>query len=178
MEFAGMNSDSETEIVDLNAIIQGALELLLPADSDRCLVNRDLQSQLPSILGRQNQIHQIVTNLVLNSLDAMGDTNGALTVETASVNVPRRDADKCMTGHLATMTGQCVLLRISDDGHGMNQETIDRIFDPYFSTKNNGRGLGLAGVLGIAQRMNAGLTVTSQVGHGTTVCLYFNIANC
>lgn len=178
MEFAGMNSDSETEMVDLNAIIQGALELLLPCDSDRCLVNCDLQSQLPSILGRQNQIHQIVTNLVLNSLDAMNDTDGVLTVKTASVNVPRRDADRCMTGHLATMTGQCVLLRISDNGHGMNQETIDRIFDPYFSTKNNGRGLGLAGVLGIAQRMNAGLTVTSQVGQGTTVCLYFNITTC
>jgi two-component system, cell cycle sensor histidine kinase and response regulator CckA len=173
MDFSDNTPAAGSTSIDLNAVINQALTLLESEITSSCRIELNLEIGMPPIFGHSNQFHQIIVNFVLNAVDAMKNVDGILKMQTAQISTPIKEAGKCLTGHSMSITSPCIMLEVSDNGHGMSPETAERIFDPYFSTKNNSRGLGLAGVLGIVQRMGAGLTLTTQVGQGTVMRLFF-----
>jgi PAS domain S-box-containing protein len=116
----------------------------------------------------QNQLENAILNLCINSRDAMPD-GGRITVETSNFEVDERMAQE---GDLRA--GQYVALIVSDTGTGMSQEVASRAFDPFFTTKplGSGTGLGLSMIYGFAKQSGGHVRIYSELGRGTTVCIY------
>jgi PAS domain S-box-containing protein len=111
-----------------------------------------LDSNLPVVEADASQIQQLVMNLAINAAEAIGEGTGSVTISTSE----RRSDGPCQ-----------VVLRVEDTGCGMDEETRQRIFDPFFSTKFTGRGLGLPAVLGIIRGHAGSISVTSVAGRGS-----------
>ena len=131
-------------------------------------VHLDLDKDMFAIRGDQGQIKQVLLNLYVNAADAMPN-GGDLYVKTKKVTYE----DLLGKGH-KVKTGDYALLTISDTGVGMGKDTIERAFDPFFTTKgiSRGTGLGLASAYGIVKAHGGYIDVSSEVGRGTTFCIY------
>ncbi len=106
-------------------------------------------------------------NLITNASDAVGDAAGHIRVKTGQVRLDREDLSDGFPAERLP-AGDYVYLEVSDTGSGVDEETLPKIFDPFFSTKLTGRGLGLAAVLGIIRGHRGAVKVQSQPGKGTT----------
>ncbi|MCA9955442.1 MAG: PAS domain S-box protein, partial [Anaerolineales bacterium] len=158
-----------TAVVSLNELIlhlQKMLGRLIGEDID---LSVSLQPDLWNIKADPGQIEQVIMNLVVNARDAM-PTGGLLTVETRNVLLD----ESFLTSQLKTPTGPCVMLAISDTGHGMDEATKQRIFEPFFTTKEagTGTGLGLATVHGVVQQSGGSIFVYSEPNNGSTFKVY------
>jgi len=109
------------------------------------------------------QISQLVMNLVTNASEALGDRDGVIRITTRRVMVGE---GSCEIERL--IEREYIQLEVSDTGCGISPETQARVFDPFFSTKSTGRGLGLAVVHGIVNSLGGGIKLTSESGRGTT----------
>ena len=159
----------EPKIVNLNPLIaemEKMLGRLLGEDIDVLFIPA---KDLWTIKADQGQINQIVANLGINARDAMPE-GGKLTIETANVTI---NQTYCQD-HAGFVPGRFVMLAVSDNGIGMDRETLSYIFEPFFTTKDKSRGtgLGLATVYGIIKQNNGFINVYSELGHGTTFKLY------
>ena len=135
-------------------------------------IRLDLAEDLERINADPAQIEQIIMNLAVNARDAMGE-EGSLKIRTESVTL---DDEYCRF-NVEAKPGDYVLLSVSDTGHGMDRETLQRIFEPFYTTKELGRGtgLGLAMVYGIVRQHGGHIDCYSEVGKGTTFKLYFPV---
>jgi two-component system cell cycle sensor histidine kinase/response regulator CckA len=121
----------------------------------------------PPVRGDATQMRQVILNLVTNAADAMADAAGRISVTTAALHAGRDLLDaRPATRHLPA--GLYAVLQVSDTGSGMDEGTRARIFDPFFSTKFTGRGLGLSAVQGIVRGHKGVVEVESSPGHGST----------
>ncbi len=125
-----------------------------------------------TILADQTQAHQVVMNLCTNAYHAMRDSGGKLKIELSDVEITET--------HPAINNqkpGKYIKLEVEDTGHGIDRETLKRIFDPYFTTKNpdEGTGLGLAVVDGIVKKHNGFIKIMSEVGKGTTFQVFWPV---
>ena len=129
-------------------------------------IESHINNECGPVLTNPTQIHQIIMNLCTNAYHAMEDSGGTLTV-----TLERK------SGQPEGTPGSAVLI-VSDTGSGIAPEIIERIFDPYFTTKgkNEGTGLGLAVVHGIVKKQGGFIHVTSKVGEGTTFYVFFKAA--
>jgi signal transduction histidine kinase/CheY-like chemotaxis protein len=126
----------------------------------------------PLVNGDDNQIRQAVRNLVLNAIEAIGEGRGAVTVRTSIVvGSAAAERDPALNG-----PGPYLAVEIFDTGCGMTPEVRQKAFDPFFSTKFAGRGLGLAAVRGIVQRHEGGMHVASEPGRGSSFTMFLPIA--
>jgi signal transduction histidine kinase len=114
-----------------------------------------------------SQIEQVLRNLVLNASEAIGEGSGTITIRTRRSLVGRAALAKAQYPPDAA-EGDYAALDVVDTGHGMDKATRARIFDPFFSTKFTGRGLGLAAVLGIVPGHGGAIRVESEPGRGST----------
>ncbi|MHB8202151.1 MAG: PAS domain S-box protein [Desulfomonilaceae bacterium] len=155
--------------VNLNQEISQVQHLLSRTIPKTIKIDLHLSGDLESIKADPSQVGQILMNLGVNARDAMPD-GGTLTIETASVQL---DKEYC-SSHLEAMPGSYVLLTVSDTGQGMDKKTLSHIFEPFFSTKEVGKGtgLGLATVYGIVKQHDGHIICYSEPGHGTTFKIY------
>jgi two-component system cell cycle sensor histidine kinase/response regulator CckA len=161
MIYAGQESEV-FEPVDVSEIVEGMLELLKISISKHATIETDLDQHLPAIQAPAAQISQLVMNLAMNASEAIGDRDGVIRVTTRPVMVAQGSQ---FSERLAT--GEYVQLKVSDTGRGMSPEIQARVFDPFFSTKSPGRGLGLALVHGIVKRLGGMINLASEAGRGT-----------
>jgi two-component system cell cycle sensor histidine kinase/response regulator CckA len=159
----------QPQILDLNTIVSGMSGML------RRLIGEDidLRSIAGDALGRisadHGQIEQVIMNLALNARDAMPH-GGVLTIETGNIDLDARfTAD-----HPGASTGPHVMLAISDTGAGMDQTVREHLFEPFYTTKAAGRGigLGLATVYGIVKQSGGSIFVYSEINRGTTFKIF------
>jgi len=157
------------QVVDLNEIVSGTLGML------RRLVGEDIRltwapgAELGPVKMDPGQIDQILVNLVTNARDAINGV-GEVIIETDNAEVDAAYAD----AHPGAQPGSYVLLAVSDNGAGMDAETLAHIFEPFFTTKavGEGTGLGLATVYGIVRQNNGIINVYSELGQGSTFRIY------
>jgi len=163
MIYAGKESEV-LEPVDVSEIVEGMLELIKISISKHATLETALHQQLPAIQATVAQISQLVMNLATNASEAIGDRDGVIRVTTRLVVVAHGSP---LSERLAL--GEYVQLEVTDTGRGMSPEIQARVFDPFFSTKSQGRGLGLALVQGIVRRLGGTVHLASERGHGTTL---------
>ena len=156
-------------LVNMNQQITSLGNLLSRTIPKNIQINLVLGPDVKFIMADPSQIDQILMNLSLNARDAMPD-GGILTVETTNVKL---DKEYC-NQHLEARPGNYVRIVISDNGHGMARETMDHIFEPFFSTKEVGKGtgLGLATVYGIVKQLGGHIDCESAPHCGTTFSIF------
>jgi CheY-like chemotaxis protein len=150
------------------AVVRGLLPMLTRVLGEQIEIVEDL-GDTPSVLADPGQLEQIIVNLTLNARDAM-TSGGRLTIRTSKAAL---DAQFAAT-HLEVKAGTYAMLEVRDTGTGMSDAVKARIFEPFFTTKDVGRGtgLGLATVYGIVKQTGGGISVSSQLGRGTTFAIY------
>jgi PAS domain S-box-containing protein len=160
------------EPVDLSAVVEGMAQLISVSISKKIVLRYNLEQGLPAVEADATQIRQVVLNLLVNAAEAIGDRSGAITLSTGAMEC---DREYLQTAYIdqALPVGCYVYLEVADTGCGMNEETRHRLFDPFFSTKFTGRGLGLAATLGIVRGHRGTVKVYSEVGKGTTIKVLF-----
>ncbi len=167
--------NEQTKLVetDLNAEITQVCGLLLRTIAKSIKIDLNLSGAPCLVDADPNQLAQVIMNLVLNARDAMPD-GGTLSIETRNVSLD----DEYCSKHFEVKPGNYVRLVFSDTGEGMDKLTMDHIFEPFFSTKEVGKGtgLGLATVYGIVKNHGGHLTCESSPGKGSTFRIYFPVA--
>ncbi|MGH7527211.1 MAG: hybrid sensor histidine kinase/response regulator, partial [Gemmatimonadales bacterium] len=156
--------------LDLSREVREMGTLLRTAISKQAAIVWKLARDLPAISADPTQVRQVVMNLITNASDALGEEGGTITLRTALI-----DAAK-VGGIEPPAEGPFVMLEVSDTGCGMSSDTLQRIFDPFFSTKLAGRGLGLAAVLGIVESHHGLIRIRTAPGEGTTFRVFFPAA--
>jgi signal transduction histidine kinase/GAF domain-containing protein/CheY-like chemotaxis protein len=157
--------------IDLSQVVR-ELANLLRASVDRSIDLRlELGSKLPLLEADSVQIQQLVMDLLINAAEAMHSRSGEIVIRTSLCHLNE--------SHVASQNpvfeispGDYVCLEVADQGIGMDEPTMARIFDPFYSTKFTGRGLGLSAALGIVRGHKGSLTVESEPGQGTTFRIY------
>ena len=155
----------EPQVVDLNTVINSAVQLLAPTLGENIEIRKELQEHLWSVHADPSKLHQVLLNLAINARDAMPN-GGSLTIESRNVKADSSYARQ----HLGMREGEYVSLVVSDTGSGIPPEIRDRIYDPFFTTKEPGRGtgLGLSVVRGIVEQTGGRVWMYSEEGRGTT----------
>ena len=145
--------------LSLSDLIGDMDHLLRLSISKKAVLRLDLQDDLPPVKADASQIRQIVLNLVINASEAIGDQSGLIVVATGMVRADRQYLETAaLSPDIAP--GDYLFVEVSDNGCGMDAEAKQRIFDPFYTTKFTGRGLGLAAVLGIVRGHTGGLEGT------------------
>ncbi|MBK7535456.1 MAG: PAS domain-containing protein [Myxococcales bacterium] len=159
------------EPADLSTLVRDTTQLLRLSISKKAALEMRLDQSLPPVKIDAAQIRQVVMNLVINASDALGGNPGKIKVVTGCMEV---DAAALSSSDLAPdlAEGRYVFLEVSDTGAGMSAETLARIYDPFFTTKFKGRGLGLAAVQGIVLSHRGAIRARSELGQGTTFRMF------
>ncbi|HFQ80512.1 MAG TPA: PAS domain S-box protein [Desulfobacterales bacterium] len=164
----------EVSPLQISLIVKEALKLLRASIPTTIDIRQDIQTEA-MVLADPTQIHQVMMNICTNAYYAMADSGGTLTISLKEVDYDRpvNDAGE------EVPPGRYVVLTITDTGPGMSRETRKRIFEPYFTTKEKGKGtgLGLAVVHGIIESCHGRIGVYSEPGHGTTFNIYLPALN-
>lgn len=163
------------EPVNMSELAQEIGQLIQASISKKAVLRYECTEDLPLIEGDVTQLHQVLINLITNASDAIGDESGIITVRTGVTEVSKAYLAGTYVNN-GLCEGPYVYLEVSDTGHGMDTETQARLFDPFFSTKFTGRGLGLAVVLGIVRGHHGAITLTSETGKGSTFRVLFPVA--
>jgi len=158
--------------IDLSDLVGEMAELLDASISKKASLRLNLASELPFIVADAPQIQQVVMNLITNASDALEEKPGVITITTCV-----RECDETVLSHSLCAQplkpGAYVMLEIRDTGCGMDEVVQRQLFDPFFSTKFTGRGLGMSAVLGIARGHGAGILVSSQLRQGSVISVLF-----
>jgi PAS domain S-box-containing protein len=163
--------EPKREVIQLDAVLIDAMKLLRASLPAQIKIEMNLAAHPPTVLADATQIYQVILNLAANALHAMEGQPGTLTIELE----PFRPDAAFLRAHPDLFDANYARLNITDTGHGMDAQVIERIFEPFYTTKpvGKGTGLGLAVVDGIVRSQSGVITVESVVGQGTTFRLYF-----
>jgi signal transduction histidine kinase len=161
-----------TSEVDLNLLVHETAQICSASLPARVALQCELGEPLPPVSGDATQLFQIIMNLVTNAVEACPpDQDARVTVQTRAEWLDPADL-AAATWVLPMTVGPCATLEVTDTGSGIPPEILARIFEPFFSTKFAGRGLGLAALMGVLRSQRGGLQVTSSPGHGSAFKLF------
>jgi signal transduction histidine kinase len=154
--------------VHVHEVLDHTLRLTQPRIVKKSIqVVRRFRAAKDVVQGDEHQLQQAFLNLILNGLDAMG-AKGTLTVSTDSVATPRNQ------GPAGRIPGSSLCVTVHDTGPGISPEVKERLFEPFFSTKDGGTGLGLSITQGIVREHGGVIELESRKGHGTSVQVYLS----
>ncbi len=162
----------ENKPFDISQLVDTSQALLSTAASRHHLIHYHLSKGLPSIVGDPSQIRQVLLNLVHNAAEAFTNAGGIIDVMTGVELLDEPRIQKCLFQQKQT-AGRYVWLEVRDNGPGMTAEVSQRIFEPFYTTKFTGRGLGLAAVAGIVRNHHGLLEYQSKPQSGTSFRIYF-----
>lgn len=172
LTFSRKDSEAE-EIIQLHLIVKDSLKMLRSSLPTTITIVEEIDSGCGQIKASVTRLHQLIMNLCTNAAHALPDEKGTITVglqrqEVVAADITEPDIEP----------GAFLVLSITDDGQGMYEETLQRIFEPYFTTKevDRGTGLGLAVVHGIVQDLHGFIRVESALGKGSTFKIYLPVA--
>jgi|GEM_PF-1582724 signal transduction histidine kinase/ActR/RegA family two-component response regulator len=171
LAYAGRAS-FEQEPVDLGSLVSGIGEILSTVIPPKVTVRYEIEPDLPLIVADRSQMQQVALNLFGNACEAIGAERGDVAVRIGRVEIDSASASMSTMGP-PLKPGPHVYLEIEDTGEGMDAQTRSRIFDPFYTTKGPGRGLGLSAILGIVRAHSGALQVDSELGEGTVFRVTF-----
>jgi signal transduction histidine kinase/CheY-like chemotaxis protein/HAMP domain-containing protein len=162
----------DMKVISLNEVITSFHDILQRTIRENIEIRLCLSNENPGIKADKSQLEQIIMNLVVNGQDAISG-KGVITIE-SEVTVLDEDFAR---QHPDVMPGRYLMLAVSDTGSGMDNDTLSRLFEPFYTTKAMGRGsgLGLATVYGLVKQHEGHIWVFSEIGKGTVFKLYFPI---
>lgn len=158
----------EDGLLNVNANLEQIGNLLDVTTGPNTVLKIELDDDVPAIQGDKAQIQQLIVNLIQNAGEAVGDSKGMVTIRTRCEDVDD-DYIKMIRSGDAIRPGRYLSIEVCDDGVGMSSEELDQMFDPFFSTKFVGRGMGLSVVEGIVRAHGGAIHVYSEEGHGTRI---------
>lgn len=160
-KFAKRDDGVLNDELDLNEIIQNCLRLVANQIGRKAKVKFELNENIPKVKGNFQRLEQVVVNILINASQAIEKKIGSIEISTAFLEKENEN-----------------LLKISDDGKGIDEKTVKQIFDPFFTTKRNqgGTGLGLSIAYGIIKEHKGRIEVESKLGSGTTFSIYMPVS--
>jgi len=150
------------EHVEINEFIRETVNFSRRLMDRQIDVTLDLEEGLPPVTADRGQLHQTLINIIMNAAESIRG-KGAIRVETRLAENSRDTFEE------GENEGPYVMVRVSDTGCGMTPDVLERIFEPFFSTKGTGRGLGLSAIYGIAKQHRASIRAKSRPGEGTQI---------
>jgi CheY-like chemotaxis protein len=170
------HSHDKREPMDLAAACQWSLPLLRAALPPSLVLESNLPSPGPGISANANQVQQVLTNLITNAWEASGGRCGAIRLSVKTVSAADIPATRRFPIDYQSQAQAYACLEVADAGCGIAAKDFDKLFDPFFSTKFTGRGLGLPVVLGIARSHDGVVTVESEPGRGSVFRVFFPVS--
>ncbi|MDX9785776.1 MAG: response regulator [Desulfobacterales bacterium] len=172
LTFSRQSEDSKQPVLII-PIIMEALKLLRATVPARIEIRQHIKADKDTVIADATQIHQIIINLCTNAYHAITSGNGLIDVTVANRHLDEKFAEL----HPEIEPGNYLLITVTDTGHGMDQQVLERIFQPYFTTKKDrGSGLGLSVVHGIVSGHKGCVTVESEPGNGSSFHVYLPLA--
>jgi len=167
------SSKMQYEPVDVESVIDETIPLLRTTIPNTIEIKKDIERKGRKVIGDPSQFQQIIMNLCTNAYQAIDKNNGLI-----SISLRKRYVNEFFQWNAQHLpSGHYLVLSIADNGQGIDLETQERIFDPYFTTKAKGKGtgLGLSMVLGIVNRFNGGISLKSTIGKGTCFDIFMPV---
>jgi len=164
----------EMKVVNLNNLIDNMGKMLARLIGEDIELELRTEQTTRNVLADPSQIEQVVMNLAVNARDAM-PSGGRLVLESSDVELD----DDYARAHKGSKPGSYVALSVTDSGTGMDEDTLGKVFEPFYTTKSEGKGtgLGLATVYGIVKQHNGYIWVYSEVGRGTVFKIYLPVSS-
>jgi signal transduction histidine kinase/ActR/RegA family two-component response regulator len=170
LEFAGKGNTHRVPLT-VGPLVKESLELAQSAFAPSCTTSSHLEPDVPSVHADPAQIRQVIVNLLLNAGEAIGKGTGEITVSTRTMTLDSKRAAR-LKGAASLPGGTYVCIEVADTGPGMVPEVLNRVFEPFFTTRFLGRGLGLPAALGIVRSHGGGIEIESAPGRGTCVRVF------
>jgi CheY-like chemotaxis protein len=158
--------------VDLSELVDEMAHLLELSISKRAKLQYEFADKLSAVEVDVMQVRQIVMNLITNASDAIEKRGGRIVIRTGQAERTAEEIVSALLGE-GTEAGRFVYFEVEDDGSGMDEETCRRMFDPFFTSKATGRGLGLAAVSGIVRGHRGAIEIRTTPGEGTLMRVLF-----
>lgn len=166
------SQDSPDELIDLNQLVNDNISLLNTTLLNGVSLQLDLAPHLPPIEAKRAHIQQIIMNLIINAAESIEDGKGIILLRTGREKLRENDVRYPFINGRFPFPGSYIYLQVTDTGCGISSQQKQKIFSPFYTTKPSGRGLGLSTVWDIVNLYQGGITVESQLGLGTTFCIF------
>jgi PAS domain S-box-containing protein len=165
----------EHQPLSLTDVVKSMEHLITSTVANKARVQYTLDNNIPPMIGDNNQIRQALLNLTVNAAEANKTLSGTITIATGHLEADKTYLAKSYYDH-ELVPGTLVFVEISDNGEGMKQEVLGHLFDPFFTTRLVGRGLGLAAVIGIVRGHGGIVVIDTKLNEGSTFRLLFPVA--
>jgi len=156
--------------MNVSDLINATLPIFQHSNENDIQIKKILDLNLPDVVADYNQM-QMVLHLILSNASEAMQKKGLIQISVREVEI----SDDVAQSHKGFRPGHFVCLSVSDEGIGMDAQILKQIYDPFFSTKFRGRGLGMAAVSGIIKNHNGFIDISSEVGQGTAVSIYLPV---
>jgi PAS domain S-box-containing protein len=169
----GRPEENNQQPIAVQSLLKEALRMLRPSLPATITITQQIDNSCRNILADSSQIHQVIVNLCTNAFHAMESTGGTLSIELRDVRDKKNLPVSC------NPDAEYIMLRVIDTGIGMDKATLERLYEPFFTTKpiNKGTGLGLSVVYGIVKGGKGEITVESVEGKGSTFSVFLPVIN-
>jgi PAS domain S-box-containing protein len=162
--------------INMRSLVDEMVKMLKATLPQNAVIKPELSTYIPFISADASQLRQVVMNLIINASEAIGKEHGKINISLSRTTIIGGQSDTDYNGK-AISPGGYVCLEVTDNGCGMDEETKRRIFEPFYTTKFTGRGLGMSAVLGIIKSHGGALQLSSRPGQGTTFKVYLSVQN-